>query len=104
MSRQDRIVKNEALFREVNERIEEINEPAAPTFGVVCECGDADCREMFEVTPDEYRAIRAEPTHFLVLPGHEILDVESVIETTTRFNVVEKHVGEQEIARMTDRS
>ena len=103
LSREDRIAKNEVLFREVNQRIEEIHEPAATTFGVVCECGDATCKEMLEVTTHEYRNVRAKPTHFLVIPGHEIPDVETVIESTTRFNVVEKHVAEEQIARLTDR-
>jgi hypothetical protein len=58
VSREDRIVKNEALFREVNERIEEIQKPAAETFGVVCECGDADCKDMLEITTEEYQEMR----------------------------------------------
>jgi hypothetical protein len=103
VSREDRIVRNEALFREVNERLEEIQESAAETFGVVCECGDAGCKEMLEVTTHEYRDVRAEPTHFLVIPGHEIPDVETVVERTTHFNVVRKHVEEEQIARLTDR-
>jgi hypothetical protein len=101
VSREDRIAKNEALFREVNERIEEIQEPAAETFGVVCECGDADCKEMLEITTEEYEEVRAKPTYFLVLPGHEILEVETVIESRTHFNVVEKLAGEEELARVT---
>jgi hypothetical protein len=47
--------------------------------------------------------VRAEPTHFLVTPGHEAPDVETVIESTTRFNVVRKHADEEQIARLTDR-
>jgi hypothetical protein len=104
MSREERLAKNEALFREVNQRIEEIQGPAVTTFDVVCECGDADCNETLEINPDKYGEVRTQPTHFLVIPGHEILDVETVIESTARFNVVEKHTGEEEIARLTDRS
>jgi hypothetical protein len=101
LSREDRIAKNEVLFREVNERIDEVHQRGATTFRVVCECGDASCKEMLEVTSDEYRNVRAQPTHFIVIPGHEILDVEAVIESTANFNVVRKHVEEEDIARAT---
>ena len=102
MSREDRITKNEALFREVNERIEELQPDQIPVFEIVCECGDSECYRTFEVESSDYTRVRAQPTHFLVVPGHEIPDVETVIESTALFNVVEKHVDEEHIARITD--
>lgn len=102
LSREDRIVKNEALFREVNERIEEVTASRLPLFEIVCECGDRECHEMLEVATDDYLRVREQPTHFFVTPGHEIADVETVIESTDRFNVVEKHVDQEQIARLTD--
>jgi hypothetical protein len=103
LSREERITKNEALFREVNERIEELQPDQLPSFEVVCECGDRECHQTLEVGTDDYARVRSHPTHFFVTPGHEIPDVETVIETTARFNVVEKHVDEEQIARLTDR-
>ena len=100
-SRKDRIAKNEALFREVNERIEEVKPDRVALFEVICECGDRDCHETLEVARDDYSRVRARPTHFFVVPGHEILDVETVIETTPHFNVVEKDADQEEIARYT---
>ena len=100
-SRKDRIAKNEALFREVNERIEEVKPDRVPLFEVICECGDRDCHETLEVARDDYSRVRDHPTHFFVVPGHEILDVETVIETTPHFYVVEKHGDQEEIARYT---
>lgn len=91
-----RIGANEVLFREVNERIEDLNEtfgvrPSAMT--VVCECGDPQCLERIDVPIDEYETVRADPTHFLVAPGHVIPDVEDVVETGDGYEVVEKHEG-----------
>ena len=102
VSREERIAKNEALFREVNERIQEVTEDRLPSFEVVCECGDRDCHETVEVSTDDYSRVRDEPTHFLVVPGHEIPDVETVISSTESFNVVEKHMDEEQVARITD--
>jgi hypothetical protein len=39
---------------------------------------------------------------FLIKPGHELLEVEDVIEEHDRFFVVRKHAEEQVIARQTD--
>lgn len=104
MSREDRIAKNEVLFREVNERIDEVHNPPDAPFEIVCECGNADCMQTLEVRPREYRAVRSEARHFFVLPGHEIPDVESVIDSTSRFNIVEKHADEAEPAIASHRS
>src|ERR1051326_4402167 len=83
----------EALFREVNERIETINAslPADdPTMEVLCECDAPDCHEPVNITRAEYESVRAVPTQFVVLPGHEDGDVERVVSTNERFLVVEK--------------
>ena len=85
--RERRIGENEAYWRQVNEL-------SPPEPGVMnrmfCECGRLDCRERVAVTAGEYDAVRSKPTTFLVVPGHALTDVETVIETTERFQVVEK--------------
>jgi hypothetical protein len=50
----------------------------------------------------EYERIRSAPTHFVVLPGHEIPAVERVVERTGGYVVVKKlgHAGE--VAQETD--
>jgi hypothetical protein len=86
-----RIGKNEALFREVNERIEEI--AGGPRIEFLCECGNVDCTEPVTLTAGEYEALRAEPDRFAVLPGHEEPDVEDVVERHDGYLVVRKHPG-----------
>jgi hypothetical protein len=88
--------RNEALFREVNERIEDVGTTFVPDdqpMEFLCECDDRDCVEKVSATRAEYEAIRAVGTHFVVLPGHEDPGVEHVVHQTERFLVVEK-VGE----------
>jgi hypothetical protein len=85
--------QNEALFREVNERIEDVGTALAPDdvpMEFLCECDDRDCVEKVSATRAEYEAIRAVATQFFVLPGHEDPDIEHVVRKTERFLVVEK--------------
>jgi hypothetical protein len=89
--RRERIGKNETLFREVNERISELS---AGSADFVCECGNRDCFEALQLTLAEYEEVRADPTWFVVVPGHEAADVEAVIEQHGHYLVMRKHEGE----------
>jgi hypothetical protein len=91
--RRIRAAKNQSLFREVNERVEDI----AKTFNLddrqldfICECAHTDCTESLRLSVTEYEALRRVPTHFAIAPGHEIPDVEHVVERTSRYVVVAK--------------
>ncbi len=92
-SRDERIAKNETLWREVNERIRDVTKYSGD-IEFLCECGDATCAEPIGMTISEYEEVRAEPTHFLVVPGHVIPDVEHVVESNDRYTVVAKRAGE----------
>jgi len=98
--------RHQSLFRDVNERIEELNEqfsPILPMGDWVCECADAECFEPIELTMDEYEAIREHPARFPVLPGHELPDIETVVETHERYLVVEKQGAARDVAIKNDR-
>lgn len=101
-----RVGQNEALYRSINERIEELNRGFGAftgTMTIVCECGDASCTEQIEVPVEAYERVRADPTHFVILPGHEIADVEDVVEEADAYHVVAKRPGEPaELAREID--
>jgi hypothetical protein len=104
--RKDRIAKNEALFRDINDRVKQIDEAReAPTDELrdfLCECGRRDCFERVAMTLAEYERVRSSPVQFAVLPGHEAAAVERVVEETRRFAVIEKHADEQQVALETD--
>jgi hypothetical protein len=77
-----RIGFNEARFRNVNEDIGRLALDAGPrTFEIVCECGSAGCTKLITVTPDAYCAVRSWPDRFFVRAGHEIDEVEAVVES-----------------------
>jgi len=104
--REQRLAENEAAFRDVNESLRYVADQdmrTVRTMRLVCECGDGTCAEFLDVTVAEYEGVRAEPTHFLVRPGHVAPDIERVVLETDRFAVVEKRPGEPaEIAKETD--
>jgi hypothetical protein len=85
--------KNEHLFRQVNERVEEVSlttPRAERTLEFFCECDQLGCLETVKATRAEYEAVRTASTHFLVLPGHVDRSVEHVVDSNERFTVVEK--------------
>jgi hypothetical protein len=91
--RSDRAARNEALFRRVNERLEEINEAFEPILEEAeffCECADINCMEKIRMTLSEYEAVRDVSTHFAVRPGHILPDEERVVEERAEYVVVEK--------------
>jgi hypothetical protein len=100
-----RIGLNEALFRRVNEEIErafETDETETDRLSILCECGDLDCTSQVPITPGRYHEVRKNPLLFIVTPGHEIPDVETVVEREADFEIVSKDSGTPEkIARST---
>ena len=106
MTREERVGLNEAFFREVNERVREVNETFSTLTGTgdfVCECGEAACVERVRVPMDEYQRIRSDSALFAIVPGHEKSDVEDVVEANGDYSVVRKHEGRPaEIARELD--
>ncbi len=105
-SREKRIGLNEAVFREVNERIEGLAETfdlKTQSLDLVCECGDAACVERISMTQAEYEEIRSEAHQFAVHSGHEYPDVESVVARLKGYDIVRKDKGvPAQIAEQTD--
>jgi hypothetical protein len=96
-----RASKNQSLFREVNERIEDLAGDASfSTF--VCECMNEACDESVALTVEEYEHIRADSNRFFVRPGHDVPDVEVVVEETERYAVVAKLGAGQPVAERLD--
>lgn len=103
-----RVGANEAIFRAVNEQIEQLNHSFATlgeeTIQIVCECGDLGCAAILAVPVAQYERVRSEPTLFLVVPGHQDPAVEDLVDANDGpYRVVRKHAdGAREIADATD--
>jgi hypothetical protein len=91
---QEKIARNDATFREANERIaasaDEYRLPDRVPF--LCECADTSCTEIVRLSLDEYEAVRSDPTHFFNAPGHDAAAgaAAMVIERHDGYVVVEK--------------
>jgi hypothetical protein len=89
---QERHAANESVFRQVNEGIERGQWPGeedAPV-GFRCECARLGCNELLELSVREYEEVRSNPRRFIVVPGHESLGAEVVVERRPGYLVVEK--------------
>ena len=95
-AREERITTNEIMFREVNERIDELAEKTSTVapLAFVCECGRPGCTDTIPLSQEEYEAIRRDGQRFVTLPGHETTRLERVVERTDRYQIVEKDDGE----------
>jgi hypothetical protein len=94
--RTKRIGENEALYRTINEKIEDLNAAfgmVTESMGIVCECGQLECSEQIDLDIPTYERVRADSALFVVIPGHEIPDVESIVEPHEGFNIIRKDPG-----------
>ncbi|HJP59931.1 MAG TPA: hypothetical protein VJ865_08020 [Gemmatimonadaceae bacterium] len=94
--------RQQSLFREVNERIDELAErllidDSEPLY--VCECMDTDCCEMIKMPSHEYRQIRLNGNLFIIAPGHEQLDVDEIVDQDRRWLIVRKRGVGAEVAQ-----
>ena len=97
---EERIAENDSRFRDANERIEAV----AVAVGVatervpfICECADRTCQAIVPMTLAQYEEIRANPRHFLNVPGHQVaaLGAGEVVGEHDGYVIVEKrgHAG-----------
>jgi hypothetical protein len=91
--RQERIAENEAMFREANERAkawEERHRLDSEVELYFCECANPECREKVGLGKAEYERVRSDSRHFAIVPGHELPDVETVIERNEGWAIIQK--------------
>jgi len=92
-AREERLARNEALFRSVNENIEKVATSGGPdehTFEFFCECSNVDCKLLLPMTVAAYEHVRADSKQFVVAPGHDLPEIETVVFRTDSYQVVVK--------------
>lgn len=90
-----RIARNNATFREANERIGALAgiyrvEGSVP---FICECDDPACSEIVPLELERYEEIRADSRRFLSVPGHESAEGTAVVVERRESYVVVEKVG-----------
>lgn len=98
------------VFRQLNEQVQkgvdEVNKLAVETgqsdFRIMsgkiaerlhfyCECSDVNCSERVVMSYDEYKKLHRRRDRFIVVPGHEIPEVEKIVKTGPSYLLVEKY-------------
>ena len=108
--RGERLARNEAAFRLLNERVRAVTTELAEeglgrdpeSFECVCECSNANCTAMIHVRRPDYELARADAGRFVVLRGHVDPTIERAVVELDGAVIVEKHPGERAIAAETD--
>jgi hypothetical protein len=110
-TRARKLAVNQSAFRNANERMElaAASHRFEPGQGVpfLCECADVNCYEIVMLSLEDYRRVRADPSRFLLVAGHEEAEAEHerIVEAENGYAIVEK-VGTagEEAVRLNPRS
>jgi hypothetical protein len=101
--RSARLAENESIFRAGNESIDKAVGGKLEKAPYLCECGEESCYARVELTPAEYEGVRAHPSRFFVVPGHEDVTAgEAVVEQCDRYTIVEKQGEQRELVEDRD--
>lgn len=108
------MIENEVVFRNRNEHLQQnfaelkqvAEEEGQESFlegmdnvlEFYCECSDANCRKRLRVKANRYQQVHKRRDQFLVLPGHEVLQIERVVAAEPEFFIVEKLKVPSEVA------
>ena len=101
---QERLAANEDAFRQVNEGIARGQWPGEDhkPIGFRCECARLGCNLLIELPLTDYERVRQHARRFVVAPGHELPEVESVVDRRDGYVVVEKGGDAGEFAERLD--
>ena len=106
----ERAARNQVIFRDANEPIEEKAEEVGFQEPVpfICECHRADCRELIRLSLSEYEQVRAQAEWFFVVPAHAVTEIDGTplarkVGEGDGFFIMEKLGVAGEIAREADR-
>lgn len=96
-ARTARQARNEALHREVNERLAELDKQTDSwagddeLFDFLCECAAGNgCDARVRMKLSEYEHVRQQDDRFALVPGHQDSEIERVVDANERFVVVDK--------------
>jgi hypothetical protein len=95
-ARARKFAMNQSAFRAANERLRRAADSHGFRLGdrapFVCECADEHCYEIVMLALADYEHIRAHPTWFLLVAGHEEEDagLERIVDAEQGYAVVEK--------------
>ena len=102
--RERRLAENEALAREVNERVGEVAASwyaAQEPLEFICECSLEDCDARVHLRMDEYAKVRSSPMYFALVEAHVFPEIERRVGAVGDAVIVEKIGVGREVAEET---
>lgn len=100
---EERIARNEAIFRDVNEAIQGGRWPGENDVAAFrCECGLLGCARLIEMEVGDYERVRANPRRFVVAVDHDLPEAETLVERHPNYLVIEKNGRAGRLAETTD--
>ena len=90
LGRPSQVAAQQYELRALNEQT--VGAPTDNGKGAVtirCECGRSDCETSLSLSRDLYEGIRQRRNQFLVLTGHEVPEVDRVIQHRGTISIVE---------------
>ena len=103
-----RMAANEVIFRQHNERVsdgfeklqnmaeEHDQDPSEyeddSNLQFYCECSDENCFGRVSLSPSVYREKHKNRSRFTIIPGHEVGDIERIVEKHNEYFVIEKNI------------
>jgi len=86
MPRETRIVQTEEFYRQINDTIARNGKRTDKRY--MCECANVYCNVTMDVTTEDITVLHSMPGYYVILPGHEIPDVEQVVHATAAYTIV----------------
>jgi hypothetical protein len=88
MPREIRILETEEFYRQINDVIAKNGRRDDKAY--MCECANVYCNVSMDVSTEDIEVLHSVPGYYIILPGHEIPDVEHVVSTTEKYAIVVK--------------
>jgi len=90
-SRDERVVRTEEFFKRVNDTMR--NELGDGDGKFLCECGNIACTEKLALTAEDLRLLHSIEGYFIVLPGHHIPEIETLVKQNGHYAIVHNNAG-----------
>jgi len=85
-SRDERVARTQDFFKRVNDTMRKELGDGDGNF--LCECGNIACTEKLALSSEDLRLLHSIDGYLVVLPGHEIPEIESLVKVNGRYAIV----------------
>ena len=96
--RPSEVALGQSTMRETNEGLVSASlalDPSAASLSILCECGRSDCSTELDVSHEIYRRIRQRLNQFVVAAGHEVVEVDRVVQRLGGLTIIEsRYIGD----------